>query len=243
VKVPLPTAVVVESHAEGDFYRLVRLARDREEATARLLAAHQVPGQFVKLAAGGDETYFALADAPRPGAGWVELLVKPGGSVADALVAARAGDVVHMSDPIGEGYRVDLLAEGRDLVLVAAGSGIAPIRALLLVALDRRAADPASLGRIFLCYGQARAVDFAFRAELSALADSGAADVVLCASAEGAPWSGWRGRVQAAVAADATHWRPDATIVAVCGMPALEADIRTLAVAHGLPSDRVLTNV
>ena len=232
----LPTGVVVEAREQGALYRLLRVRRVNEAATRGMLLAHALPGQFVRVETAGEQTYFALADAPDPAGDALELLIKRGGAVADALFGLVPGDRLAMSDPEGDGFPIDL-ACGLDLVLVAAGSGIAAIRAVLAAVAKRRN----EFGRIALYYGQARAEDFAFASEFLTRR-SAALTVTLCASAAAADWSGARGRVQSALSADAPKWNPTRTAVFVCGMAAMEDEVQALMEAHGVSASRIFTN-
>ena len=106
------------------------------------------------------EAFFALATAPDPGA-TAELLVKRGGKVSDALVAAAVpGGTVELTRPFGAGFDVQD-AEGRDVLLFAAGSAIAQIRALIQHVITHRN----RFGRVTLFYGQRHGAEFAYRAE------------------------------------------------------------------------------
>src|SRR5262249_30588105 len=87
-----------------------------------LAASYTTPGQYVKVRADGHEGVFAIASAPRPDRHDVELLVKRGGAVANALCAATIGDRFELSGALGRGFPL-ALARGRSLVLCAAGSG------------------------------------------------------------------------------------------------------------------------
>lgn len=76
--------------------------------------------------------YFSPANAPRDD-GTIELHVQlvSGGQVSTSIVrSTRAGDVVRMGAPIGEGL-VRTSGDSRDLLMVAGGTGLAPLRAIV----------------------------------------------------------------------------------------------------------------
>src|SRR5215208_4268573 len=179
---PVP---VLDAWDETAAFRGVRLA-----LPPALAHAHERPGQVVKVRAGAGEAFFALASAPDPGA-TAELLVKRGGKVSDALVAAAVpGRTVELTRPFGAGFDVQD-AEGRDVLLFAAGSAIAPIRALVQHVMGHRN----RFGRVTLFYGQRRGAEFAYRAEHVEWERRGIR-VVLCPSGAEDAWPGVRGRVQ-----------------------------------------------
>ena len=199
---------------------------------------HVRPGQVVKVrAAGAGEGFFALASAPDPG-GMAELLVKRGGRVADAAIAAaRPGGTLEMTRPFGNGFPVEE-AEGRDVLLFAAGSAIGPIRALVQHLVTHRN----RFGRITLFYGQRRGAEFAYRGEHLDWERRGVR-VVLCPSGEEDAWLGLRGRVQEVARSLAFGGAPPTDAVAyVAGMTAMVEDVRRTLAAAGIPPGRVHAN-
>ena len=103
------------------------------------------PGQYVPVqAARWPRTWrpFSIANAPRPD-GQLSLHVRavPGGLVSNALVYhSREGDYVLLGAAAGSGMA--LTDSDRDLLCVAGGTGLAPIKAVIEQALARRAAGP-----------------------------------------------------------------------------------------------------
>jgi sulfhydrogenase subunit gamma (sulfur reductase) len=203
-----------------------------------LVASHLAPGQVVKLRTPAGEGYFALASAPSAGDGQVELLLKRGAPVADAVIAtATPGSTVEASAPFGKGFPV-AQAHGRDLFLFAVGSGITPIRALVQKVLRERA----SYGRAALFYGQRADEDFAFRKEHAAWEAAGV-QVVLCASRASDTWQGRRGYVQ-----DVAHslaWLEldlSRAVAFLCGTKAMVTGVRELLGKAGVTADRTYLN-
>lgn len=209
----------------------------RLQLPAAVAALHQRPGQVVKVKVAPGEAYFALATAPASD-GRVELLVKRGGPVADAVVAAASpGAALQVTEPFGRGFEIGE-ALGRDVLLFAAGSGVAPIRALIQALLARRD----QVDRVVLFYGQRRGAEFAYRAEHLGWERRGVR-VVLCPSDEDDTWPGVHGRVQEA--ARALDWggaRPAQATAFVCGMSPMVQDVRAALAEAGAPPERVHVN-
>jgi NAD(P)H-flavin reductase len=206
----------------------------------RLPAAHARthvrPGQVVKVRTRAGEGFFALASAPHPD-GTVDLLVKRGGKVADAAIAAAGAGVLETSAPFGSGFPVEE-ARGKDVLLFAAGSGIAPIRALVQHLLANRE----DYRRITLFYGQRRGADFAYLGEHLHWERHGIR-VVLCPSQEDDAWTGLRGRVQQVARSLAFGGAPPADSVAfVVGMTAMVDDVKLTLADAGVPGERVHLN-
>jgi NAD(P)H-flavin reductase len=229
---PYPRARVLEAWDETPALRALRLQLAAAEAEQ-----HRRPGQVVKVRTPEGEGYFALASAPQP-SGQVELLLKRGGRVADsALARAAPGRELEVSAPFGRGFPVEE-ARGRDVLLFAAGSGIAPIRALI----QHLVADREAFGRATLFYGQRHGADFAYLREHMAWERKGVR-VVLCPSAEDSAWPGLRGRVQEVASSLAFGGAPPRDAVAfACGMTAMVEEVRATLARSGVPPERVHAN-
>jgi len=202
-----------------------------------LAASHTVPGQVVKLRAPSGEAYFALASAPATDA-TVDLLLKRGGRIADELVSsALPGARIETSAPFGKGFPIGQ-AEGRDLLLFAAGSGIAPVRALIQHVVAHRN----RFRRVSLFYGQRRGADFAYRSEHLDWERHGIR-VVLCPSDADEAWPGVRGRVQEVARALALAGSdPAGTEAYVCGMTAMVNEVKGTLKDAGVAPDHVHLN-
>jgi NAD(P)H-flavin reductase len=224
-------APVVEAWDETAAFRGIRLA-----LPAPLASAHTRPGQVVKIRTAQGETFFALASAPAQGR--ADLLVKRGGKIADAVVAqALPGRTIELTEPFGKGFPVEEAA-GKDVLLFAAGSGIAPVRALVQHLLGHRE----RFNRITLFYGQRHGAEFAYRGEMLAW-ERGGVRVVLCPSRAEDVWEGVRGRVQ--VVARTLSFggaRPGETLAFVSGMTAMVDDVRRTLAQAGVPPGRVYSN-
>src|SRR5271165_4176259 len=95
------------------------------------------PGQFTMLYA------FGVGEVPVSISGFHrgEVLVqtiRAVGAVTRALCAAAAGDMIGVRGPFGTDWGLSI-ADGRDVLIVAGGIGLAPLRPVVLAALDQRA--------------------------------------------------------------------------------------------------------
>lgn len=139
---------------------LVTPQRGADEPASRFL-----PGQFLELSVpGAGEIPVSYCGLPRPD-GAIELCIRNVGHVTAALHALSVGCEVAVRGPYGHGFPLDAM-EGRNLLLVAGGLGMAPIRSLLLRALERRT----SFSSLTLLYGAGSPGALLFREELNRLA-------------------------------------------------------------------------
>jgi sulfhydrogenase subunit gamma (sulfur reductase) len=142
------------------------------------------PGQFVELSViGTGEAPISISSSPTR-QGVLELCVRRTGRVTSALYTLPTNALVGIRGPYGNGFPVELM-EGQDLLIVAGGLGMAPLRSLLWYALDHRE----RFGAITLMYGAKTPGDMLFRDELVSLADVDALTTLLTVDRD--PTGGW----------------------------------------------------
>lgn len=119
-----------------------------------------VAGQFTMLWAWGAGEVPISVSALEPDGVLVHTIRDVAG-VTKTLCASRPGDVLGVRGPYGTGWGIEA-ARGRDLVLVAGGIGLAPLRPVVHAVL----ADRASFGRVLLVVGARTEQELLFRGEL-----------------------------------------------------------------------------
>ena len=94
-------------------------------------------GQFVEVSVFGvGEAPISLSSSPTK-KGSFELCVRKVGSLTTKLQSLKEGDKVGIRGPFGNGFDADFL-KGKDLLFIAGGLGIAPLRSLFNYVLDNR---------------------------------------------------------------------------------------------------------
>jgi sulfite reductase subunit B len=122
------------------------------------------PGQFVEVSVFGvGEAPISLSSSPTK-KGTFELCVRKIGNVTTKLHALNAGDKVGIRGPFGNGFDTEFL-KGKDLLFVAGGLGIAPLRSLFNYVLDNRE----DYGSVTLLYGCKEPREMLFGDEMVAL--------------------------------------------------------------------------
>src|SRR3954470_21672472 len=112
-----------------------------------------LPGQVAVLTVPGEKpSYFALASAPEDGD--LEFLIKNNPGVSARIYEMSEGDRVELVDIMGKGFPLSE-QKGRDLVFVAMGTGVAPLRSALRQALKHKD----EYGQLVVLYG-ARTPEF-----------------------------------------------------------------------------------
>jgi len=193
-----------------------------------------LPGQYVDVIADGVRRSYSLANAPRTD-GLLELVIKryPGGHLSRFwFEAAKPNDLVRIEGPFGTFFLRD---EGpRDLVFLATGTGIAPVKALL----EELATDPVRAGRhrLRVFWGNREAESFCW--DTSGLGLD--VDLHRLLSGTDESWTGTRGYVQDAAIRHGID--PDDTVVYACGSTAMIASAKTALAALGLPAKRFFSD-
>jgi NAD(P)H-flavin reductase len=194
------------------------------------------PGQFVELSVFGfGEAPFCLASSPtRPGG--VEVTVRRIGRVTDALFALHPGDEVGLRGPCGNGFDVEA-ARGMDLVFVAGGIGLPPLRSLIWNAIDRRA----EFGKITILYGARTPSDLVYKDELRAWEQADDVTVRVTVDRAEPGWTGAVGMVPTLF--DAIELRPATSLAYVCGPPIMIKFVVQDLLRRGFAAERVITTL
>ncbi len=112
------------------------------------LAYEFVPGQFNMLYLPGvGESAISMSGDPARKDGWIHT-VRVAGNVTKTLARLQRGDTLGMRGPFGAGWPVEDLV-GNDVVIVAGGLGMAPLRPLVYHLINHRE----QFGKIWLILG------------------------------------------------------------------------------------------
>jgi NAD(P)H-flavin reductase len=132
------------------------------------------------------------------------------GSVTSVIAKLRTGDFVGLRGPFGAGWPV-VAAEGNDVVIIAGGIGLAPLRPVVYQILARRE----KYGKVVLLYGTRSPEEILFRKELENW--RGRFDIEVELTVDHA-LSGWRGNVGVVTSLiPRVSFDPHNSIAMVCG--------------------------
>jgi NAD(P)H-flavin reductase len=189
-------------------------------------------GQFNMLYAFGlGEVAISLSGDPGD-KGRIVHTVRAVGAVSGAITRLRRGAVVGVRGPYGSAWPV-AESEGSDLVIVAGGLGLAPLRPAIYAVLARRE----HYGRVVVLYGARSPADILFRREIEAWRRRLDVDIVVTVDHAAADWRGNVGVVPALI--PRTPVDPDHAVAMVCG-PEIMMRFTIDALRHrGLPTERI----
>ena len=189
-------------------------------------------GQYVALHAvidGAQQTrYYSVASPPSP-TGQIELCIQHEGEFGSHLRSLQQGEQLECSKPAGN---MRLLNAERPAVYFAAGTGVAPIRAILLAQL---AANPRADATLLL--GARHSSELLYKDEFQALATQHANFRFMpTVSGKEATWDGRRGHVSAHIdEAIAGRSGIDAYF---CGQREMVAELCESLAQAGIPDER-----
>jgi NAD(P)H-flavin reductase len=170
-------------------------------------------GQFTMLYAfGAGEVPISISGDP----GAPERLVhtvRAVGAVSAAVCRTEPGQVIGVRGPFGSHWPVEAAA-GRDLVIVAGGIGLAPLRPVVHEVLNARG----RFARAVLLYGGREPDQLLYTADYEEWRDRGL-DVAVTVDIAAAGWPGRVGVVTALV--DRARFDPAAAVAFVCGPEAM----------------------
>jgi ferredoxin-NADP reductase len=149
----------------------------------------------------------------------------------------QAGDQLELRGPIG-GYFTWRVDDGGPLLLIAGGSGIVPLMAILRHRAARQSGVPARL-----LYSSRGPDDVIYREELARMAEGDARLVVVQTFTRRQPqgWAGYRRRIDRAMLADVA-WSPgERPRVFVCGPTPLVESVASALVELGHAAELVKT--
>jgi ferredoxin-NADP reductase len=198
-------------------------------------------GQHVDVRLTAEDGYqaqrsYSIASAPEDALIALTVEELEAGEVSSYLCGElREGDAIELRGPIG-GYFVWRVSDGAPLMLVAGGSGIVPLMAMLrhrVAAIPGRAARQALPAR--LLYSSRSWSEVIYRDELAAMAaEDDSLRVVHTVTRDAPPdWTGHRRRIDRAML-DEIAWPPDAQPrIFVCGPTAMVEAAASALVASG----------
>ena len=172
-----------------------------------------IPGQCAMLSMPGvGEALFSITSSPT-NKEFVEFSIKRCGCVTEWIHSVEVGQQVTVRGPYGNGFPVETEFKGQDMLFIAGGIGLAPVRSVINYVRDNRA----NYGKVDIVYGSRSKDDLVFYKEIidEWVADS-SINVHLTIDREQEGWDGHVGFVPTYV--KELGFEPNKTAV-LCGPP------------------------
>jgi len=197
-------------------------------------AVNFTPGQVAILRVNGQEpSYFAFASAPDDRD--LEVLVKQKAGASSVIYNLCVGEQIELVGIAGHGFNLDEI-KGRDLVFVAMGTGVAPLRSALRQVLKRKL----DFGQLVVLYGARTPDDFCYRDETDDWEAAGVELRQVISRPDGHDWSGPTGYVQSLL--DNVLPTLRSPVALICGSREMIDQTRERLGKMGFKPDEILTN-
>ncbi len=199
------------------------------------------PGQFVMLEVPGiGEAPFSISSSPSR-LGDIELCIRAAGTMTNFLNRLERGVMVGISGPFGTSFPVDDMV-GQDVLLLAGGLGMVPLRAPLQAVLEQRS----RYNRVDIMYGARRPSEllFGYQHAMWQQFDIGL-DVIVDEAEEG--WQGQVGMITAILQKRLEHGErhqfATQTNAIVCGPPVMFKFVCDMLLQAGVPMEKIFVSL
>jgi NAD(P)H-flavin reductase len=194
------------------------------------------PGQFdmVYVYGVGEAAISISSDPATPGL--LSHTIRAVGWVTKALNDLQPGTTIGIRGPYGRPWPLDE-AQGRDLVIVAGGIGLAPVRPAIVQALRQRE----RFGRVVLLTGARSPRDLVFRDDLERWDTDRAIDVHVTVDSAVRGWNGRVGVVTKLI--PRVPFDPENAVVLTCGPEVMMRFTAQALLARGVPPERIFVTL
>lgn len=235
--------VYVENPMVPVAHRVQRVRRETSDTFTLELAckggagaAYFAPGQFNMLYMRGvGECAISISGNPDT----PETLVhttRAVGVVTHAMAQLKPGHVIGVRGPYGRPWPVDE-ADGLDVVIVAGGIGLAPLRPLIY----RLLADRSRYGKVVLLYGTRTPEDILYRREIEQWRGRFDTDVLISVDRASGNWRGHVGVVTSLI--PRAPFDPYNTVAYVCGPEIMMTFTVDALRRRGVAPDRIFVSL
>lgn len=189
-----------------------------------------VPGQFAEISVPGHgEAPFGITSSPLDGK--VQICARAMGNVSTKLNSLSAGDTIGIRGPLGNGFEWKHV-RGKNLLIVAGGMGLVPIRPLIRYIGKRRK----EFGDVTILYGAKSQNDLLFTREFGEWGTFSKFVVTVDRDDGTSKWSGNVGLITTLFGKTETSGD---SVAVVCGPPVMYKFVVAEILKKGIAEDRI----
>ncbi|MEW6740624.1 MAG: FAD/NAD(P)-binding protein [Nitrospirota bacterium] len=201
------------------------------------------PGQFNMLYIPGiGEAPISISSAPTDHE--IMHTIRIAGDVTTYISRLNAGDVIGVRGPFGSSWPLEEI-EDRDLMIIAGGVGIAPLRSvirhILMSGRGKKSPSRTPIGKKFILYGAKTPKDMIFRDEFPRYMD---AFQVFLTVDKADPEEYWRGEVGLITGLlNKVSFNPLNTVVFTCGPEVMMQSMTKDLILRGVPGEKIFISM
>lgn len=194
------------------------------------------PGQFMEISLlGVGEAPISITSSPSC-QGFIELSIKRVGQLTEVIHKLTPGDEVGLRGPYGNGFPFSEV-KGDNLLFIAGGIGLAPLRSLINYVMDNRQ----DYGQIKILYGARTSGDIVFARELTKWDGEPDTEVLFTVDQGDAHWQGNVGLVTKLL--PRLNLKPDNYTAFVCGPPVMIPFVISDLLKIGFSEEKIISTL
>ncbi len=201
---------------------------------------NHIPGQFVMLTVPkAGEIPISICSSPTR-RGTIELTVRKVGRKTEILHSLKPGDFTAVRGPYGNGFPVELM-KGHNVLIIAGGLGLAPLRSLIWYILDKRE----EFGKVYILYGTRDYENVLYKDEMRRIAKRDDVKTLYILdnvkTEDDRKWTERQGLITELI--PEVKLNPSDTFVAVCGPPVAYKFIGRELVKNGYSESKIFVSL
>lgn len=194
------------------------------------------PGQFVQVSLFGvGEAPISIASSPTKYSSF-DLVVRTVGRFTHAMNKLRPGDEIGIRGPFGRGFPIRVL-EGNDILFVAGGIGIVPLRSLINYVIDNRR----DFGKVSILFGCKSPADILFADEIDEWGRRLDLEFECTVDTGNEEWDGNVGLITALI--PGLNMTPSKTFSIVCGPPVMYKYVLNELILKKIPARQIFLSL
>lgn len=196
-------------------------------------ALGHIPGQFVEVSLFGfGEAPVSVCSSPTKPVASFELTVRKTGRLTDKMHLLKSGSTLGIRGPFGNGFDIKKF-EGKDVLFVAGGIGLAPLKSLIDYTLDKRQ----DFNRVIILYGTRNPSEILFPQEIEKWRNRSDVEFYMTVDHADASWKGNVGVITTLL--PPLDLDTEQTVVAVVGPPVMYKFVAMSLKGKRIPDENI----
>jgi len=195
-----------------------------------------LPGQFVMLEVPGYGEIPISISSTRARKGYIELCIRKAGGVTNALHKAQRGARVGLRGPFGTHFPMEMM-KGSNILLIAGGLGLAPLRSAIFHAIENRA----DFNDVHIFYGTKQPDQLLFSYQYDEWRRIDDINLQIIVEQPDSEWKGPVGMITKLL--DDIQVNPADTYAVVCGPPVMFKFVCNKLSQMGIPMQRMFVSL